>query len=279
MKFSYAFSYAVVLACLTGTCRFASAENICNETVPANRMVDGFPAYAQCSTSTAAVYSNNGIDTRAVSGGAGWIQTQGRGGYQCTEFAHRYLRFQWNVASVPGGNAGTWGDNTLPNGLVKTTAPVHGDIIVFAPGSCGASSTTGHVAVVDVVNANSTVAIVEQNSASRRTCQISCAKCFIHASANNTPVVYQPREGTGGAGRMIDLRCNRGMVSIRLNGNLGTGASICVYDLFGRKIADVKDAGMDGRTSWNAAPGLSGSFIVAVSRNNRTFCRNVVLEK
>ncbi len=277
MKVSYAFSYAVVLACLTGTCRFAFAENICNETVPANRQVDGFPAYAQCSTSTAAVYSNNGIDTRNVSGGTGWIQTQGSGGYQCTEFAHRYLHFKWNVASVPGGNAGTWGDNTLPTGLVKTTTPVHGDIIVFGPGSCGASTTTGHVAVVDVVNANSTVTIVEQNSASRRTCQISCAKWFLHASANSSPVVYKPGNDAGDGEGTFDLRCNRGTVSIQLTGNLKDGASICVYDITGRMIADVKDAVKDGRTFWRAGPGQSGSFIVAVKRNNRTFCRNVVV--
>ena len=92
---------------------------------------------------TTAVYSNNGTDTSTTSGGAGWIRTQGSGGYQCTELAHRYLYFKWNVASVPNGNAGVWCDAALPSGLVKSTAPVHGDLVVFAPGSCGADATDG----------------------------------------------------------------------------------------------------------------------------------------
>ena len=78
---------------------------------------------------TTAVYSNNGTDTSTTSGGAGWIRTQGSGGYQCTELAHRYLYFKWNVASVPNGNAGVWCDAALPSGLVKSTAPVHGDLV------------------------------------------------------------------------------------------------------------------------------------------------------
>jgi hypothetical protein len=48
-----------------------SAENICNETSPTDRAIDGIPAYAQCSTSTAgSIYSNNGI-LRAAAGGYG----------------------------------------------------------------------------------------------------------------------------------------------------------------------------------------------------------------
>src|SRR6476660_8890813 len=76
----------------------AAAADICGETVPATRFIDGIPAYAQCAASmTGAVYSNNGTDTSTTSGGAGWIRTQGSGGYQCTELAHRYLYFKWNV--------------------------------------------------------------------------------------------------------------------------------------------------------------------------------------
>ncbi len=164
----------------------AAAGNICNETVPANRVIDGIPAYQQCTDSTSsAIYSNNGVDTATSSGGTGWVRTQGSGGYQCTELAHRYLYFRWNVTSVPNGNAGVWCDGTIPNGLVKTTVPVHGDIIVFAPGSCGADSTTGHVAVVDVVGSNGTVTFVEQNRANRRSCAINTAACFLHATAND----------------------------------------------------------------------------------------------
>lgn len=169
-----------------GFARSSGAANICNETVPSNRIIDGLPAYSQCTAaSSASIYSNNGIDTATASGGTGWVRTQMGGGYQCTEWAHRYLYFKWNVQSVPNGNAGTWCDGTLPAGLVKATAPVHGDLIVFAPGSCGADATTGHVAVIDVVNTNATVTFVEQNSAGRRSCANSTAACFLHAAANN----------------------------------------------------------------------------------------------
>ena len=177
---------AAAFLAIAGLASAATAANICNETVPSNHLLDGFPAYAQCTDSTnSSIYSNNGIDTATTSGGAGWVRTQGSGGYQCTEWAHRYLYFRWNVASVPSGNAGVWCDGTIPSGLVKTSIPVHGDIIVFAPGSCGADATTGHVAVVDVVNSNGTVTFVEQNRANRRSCAIDTAACFLHATVND----------------------------------------------------------------------------------------------
>src|SRR5512143_3223646 len=70
--------------------RVEQAINVCNETVPSNRQVDGIPAYAQCTASeNSAIYSNNGVDTAPTSGGTGWVRTQYSGGYQCTELAHR----------------------------------------------------------------------------------------------------------------------------------------------------------------------------------------------
>jgi len=86
---------------------------------------------------------------------------------------------------VPNGNAGVWCDGTIPNGLAKAATPVHGDLIVLAPGSCGADSMTGHVAVIDVVNADATVTAVQQNSASRSKYKLTCAACFLHAVAND----------------------------------------------------------------------------------------------
>jgi len=178
-------SSGAFLAVVTAA-RLSAGANICNETVPSNRMVDGIPAYDQCSdTTSSTIYSNNGVDTSTTSNGTDWVRTQGSGGYQCTELAHRYLYFKWSVKSVPNGNAGTWCDGTIPSGLVKASSPMHGDLIVFAPGSCGADATTGHVAVVDVVNADSTVTLVEQNRAGRRKCALSTAACFLHASAND----------------------------------------------------------------------------------------------
>jgi surface antigen len=154
-----------------------------------------------------AVYSNNGIDTSTTSGGTGWIRTQGSGGYQCTELAHRYLYFKWNIQSVPNGNAGVWCSGAIPNGLVMATTPVHGDLIVLAPGSCGADATTGHVAVIDVVNTDGSVMAVQQNVASRSRYNASCAACFLHVAANDgsgsdggVPPVDAGGSGAGGAG-------------------------------------------------------------------------------
>jgi len=162
------------------------AVNACNETIPANRSVDGLPAYAQCSgVSSGNIWSNNGIDTATTSGGSDWIQTQRGGGYQCTEWAYRYMRFRWNV-SYRSGDAKEWCAGNLPSNLVKSTVPVHGDLIVFDGGVCGSDATTGHIAVIDVVNASAqTVTIVEENQAGRRNAKQSCALCFLHAVAND----------------------------------------------------------------------------------------------
>jgi surface antigen len=130
------------------------------------------------------------------------VRTQSSGGYQCTELAHRYLTFKWSVKSVPNGNAGTWCDGTIPTGLVKATTPMHGDLIVFAPGSCGADATTGHVAVIDVVNTDSTVTFVEQNSPGRRSCANTTAACFLHATANTgVPIDGGTQDGAGSDSR------------------------------------------------------------------------------
>ena len=200
-------SSALLMAALVGACGGPSSEpealgeitqalNVCNETVPAERFVDGLPAYKQCDSTNAAIWSNNGIDTSATSQGADWVLTQYSGGYQCTEWAWRYMHFKWNV-DYRSGNAGSWCDGKLPAGLTKSTVPVHGDLIVFAPGSCGADSTTGHIAVVDVVNtAASSVTLVEQNNAGRRNSKISCALCFLHAVANDGAT----NGGAGGGG-------------------------------------------------------------------------------
>lgn len=169
-----------------GETKPSDSANVCNEPVPAERHVDGIPAYAQCAESeSVAIWSDDGINTSATQQSA-WRRTQWGGGYQCTEFASRYLYFVWGVERVPNGDAGTWCDEEPPDGLVQSLSPVHGDLIVFAPGSCGASPETGHVAVVDTVDENNArVVIVEQNRAGRRTTDIECAACFLHAVGND----------------------------------------------------------------------------------------------
>ncbi|HMI91823.1 MAG TPA: hypothetical protein VK509_10695 [Polyangiales bacterium] len=184
-----------------------AALSVCEETVPANRYIDGIPAYAQCSASmTTAIFSNDGINTSTTAMGADWVRTQYSGGYQCTELAHRYLLFRWDIDWVPRGNAGAWCDTQPPAniGIVQTTVPVHGDVMVLAPGSCGASSSTGHATVVDVANGES-LSVVEQNGARRGTYKTSCAKCFLHVVANDgtpgsIPDPENPPVGTPTAG-------------------------------------------------------------------------------
>jgi hypothetical protein len=179
----------------------ALALDVCGETVPANRFVDGIPAYAQCeATMNSSIWSNNGVDTSVTSLGPDWVQTQRSGGYQCTELVYRYMRFRWNV-SYRSGDAHEWCDGELPANLVKSTTPVHGDLIVFAGGVCGADASTGHIAVVDTVDAaRGTVTIVEENRAGRRSVQQSCATCFLHATANDGSMGGAGGSGAGAAG-------------------------------------------------------------------------------
>jgi hypothetical protein len=192
----------------------SEALSACDETVPANRNIDGIPAYTQCAaTQNSAIFSNNGVDTSTTRTASDWVQTQFNGGYQCTELAHRYLYFKWQVKWIPNGNAGTWCDTTPPasSGLVQTTSAVHGDLMVLAPGSCGADTTYGHVNVIDTADATGKrLTAVEQNSAGRNTYMASCAKCFLHVVANNgaTPPAagasaagaQAPKAGSGSAG-------------------------------------------------------------------------------
>lgn len=181
----------------------SAALSACNEMVPANRYIDGIPSYAQCAeTQSSAIYSNNGVDTATTSMGADWVRTQYSGGYQCTELAHRYLYFKWQVKWIPNGNAGKWCDTMPPanSGVVQSMSPVHGDLMVLAPGSCGADATTGHVTVVDVVDsAKARLTVVEQNGARRGNYMQSCAKCFLHVIANDGMSTGQPITGAAGS--------------------------------------------------------------------------------
>ena len=182
----------------------SSALSACEEMVPANRFIDGIPAYAQCAASeNSAIFSNNGVDTSTTQMGPDWVRTQHSGGYQCTELAKRYLHFVWNVRYSPRGNAGQWCDTPPPadSGLVQSMTPSHGDLMVLAPGSCGAAQTTGHVTVVDTVDmAGGKVSVVEQNRARRGSYMISCAKCYLHVVANDgTTPARRPMAPDGGS--------------------------------------------------------------------------------
>jgi hypothetical protein len=167
----------------------AGASNICNEIVPDDHVIDGIPAYDihRCAAgSTSAVWSDDGVNTSA-SKMAGWFQTVGGAGYQCTEFAHRYLYFKWGIACSPWGRAFDLCSKDLPAGVEakpNTTPPVHGDLFIFGADTCGAGSD-GHVAVVDTVNTtDSTCEFVDQNGLGRGGRELSCALCFLHVPAN-----------------------------------------------------------------------------------------------
>jgi MYXO-CTERM domain-containing protein len=220
--------------------------NACDEKVPAMRAVDGFPAYAQCAgVENGAVWSNNGVDTASSSQGPGWVRTQSSGGYQCTEFARRYFMFRWGI-DYQHGDAGEWCDGTLPSTLTLATSPTHGDLIVFAPGSCGADPTTGHIAVVDTVDmAGGKVTVVEQNQASRRSTRQSCAACYLHAVKNDGSA------GGSGSGGAATGGVAAGGVT---NGVAGAGSSTG-----GSSAPSVAGGAASNTTAGTANLGTSGS--------------------
>lgn len=159
-----------------------AVDSICNE--KASTSIDGIPAYAYCGDTN--VWSDNGVDTMKASGGTGWVQTEHGYGYQCVEFAIRYMRFKWNISTSWHVSYAKQMCATHPSGVAVTTKPVHGDLAVFGAGSCGADPTAGHVAVVDSVGSTTFVA-VQENTAGKYTWKDSCASCFLHAASNVPP--------------------------------------------------------------------------------------------
>lgn len=146
--------------------------------------IDGIPAYGYCGNFD--VWSNNGVDVQESPGaGPGWVKTEGGYGFQCFELTSRYMHFKFGVSPTWNVLYASEMCNTHPAGVTVTQNPMHGDLIVFAGGSCGIAAPAGHVAVVDTVTA-STVTAVQQNVAARVTWQKSCASCFLHATANGS---------------------------------------------------------------------------------------------
>jgi hypothetical protein len=241
------------------------AVNTCDETVPAERFVDGLPAYAQCTASMSAnIWSNNGVDTSTSSLGDDWVQTQRGGGYQCTEWAYRYMHFRWAV-DYRHGDAREWCDGELPSTLVKSTVPVHGDLIVFDGGVCGADATTGHIAVVDTVDAAAEkITLVEENRAGRRSANQSCATCFLHAVANDgMPAGSAGAAGNAGGGGSGGAAISGDSGASQAGGSAGGGRGSEATggsggDPTGRSGASANgSAGAGGRASTATAGGPS----------------------
>ncbi len=196
-----------------------AVDYICNESPAAT--LDGIPAYAYCGNFN--VFSNNGSDTKSASGGTGWVQTEGGYGYQCVEYAVRYEHFKFSVGTGWGISYAYQMCNTHPTGIAKATTPVHGDLMIFAPGSCGADGTAGHVAVVDTVG-STTVKVVQENTAGSYTYNKSCASCWLHASANSgttDPCATAPSNGLycgqstqfGGGTKDVLYDCQNGVTA------------------------------------------------------------------
>lgn len=273
---------AVALHTTVFSCAVAvRAGNICDETVPDRLHVDGIPAYSQCSDSRSSpVYSSDGVGTHTSSRGDGWVRTSWSGGYQCTEFARRYLAFRWNIDKTPGGSAGDWCDGSPPEGLVKTDAPMHGDIIVFAPRTCWAGSR-GHVAVVDSADDNS-VTIVEQNVVNRRTVSLSCATCFLHVESNTgddvtaaAPPRKTPKARTGI--RVTASAVHHGVV-VSVNQEAGAVVSVKGFDIRGRTAGVFTQLDNHSRR-FRAAPGTSRTMLVVVIRTrDATLSRRITLD-
>jgi MYXO-CTERM domain-containing protein len=164
-----------------------AADGICNEAPAAT--IDGIPAYSMCTAAeTSDVYSDDGVHTAGTASGPNWVQTAYGNGYQCTELAGRYLNFVWNVSpDWIQGDAKDICTLSLPSTLELSTTPMHGDLAVFPPNCDGASSVTGHVAVVDSVS-GSKITVVQQNFAGSEEDDSSCIACYVHVLANTGTV-------------------------------------------------------------------------------------------
>jgi MYXO-CTERM domain-containing protein len=230
-----------------------AVDYICKENASAT--LDGIPAYAYCGNFN--VWSNNGVDTKSASGGTGWVQTEGGYGYQCVEYAVRYEHFKFGVGTGWGISYAYQMCNTHPSSMSKVSTPMHGDLMIFAPGSCGSDKTAGHVAVVDTVGSTS-VKTVQENTAGSYTYNKSCASCWLHA-ANNTgdPCATAPSNGLycgqskqwGGGTKDVLYTCKNGVT---------TSKTTCAYGCIveptntNDQCAAAPDAGSDAST--DAAP-------------------------
>jgi surface antigen len=100
--------------------------------------------------------------------------------YQCVELAQRYFGTLYGTTPIWYGNAIDL-CHTYPSGVVQTSSPIPGDLVVFNSG------TWGHVAVITSVT-SSTVNVIEQNSSPSGTNSYSRGSnvaCYLHASKNS----------------------------------------------------------------------------------------------
>jgi surface antigen len=110
--------------------------------------------------------------------------------YQCVELAQRYFGTLYGTTPIWYGNAIDL-CHTYPSGVVKTSSPIAGDLVVFNTG------TWGHVAVITSVT-SSTVNVIEQNSSpsgKNSYSRGSNVACYLHASKNSGGGTSCPNAG------------------------------------------------------------------------------------
>jgi surface antigen len=187
--------------------------------------------------------------------------------YQCVELAQRYFGTLYGTAPVWYGNAIDL-CNTYPSGVVKTSSPVSGDLVVFNSG------TYGHVAVITSVTSSS-VNVIEQNSSPNGVNTYSRGSnvaCYLHATKNSNPSSVCPDGGwyCGSNGLGKDPNTNYYCS--------GPGGSISTSTACGMTCVSYPSGYSDTCTSKGSCAGLQGDYcgndMVGGDANTLYHCSN-----
>lgn len=148
--------------------------------------MNGIPVYPN-DCGDVNVWTDDGIHTARASEGSSWVETEVGYGYQCVEFAARYMHFRYGTSTHWGAAVAADMCTHHPSDVTETSSPIDGDLVVIKPGECGLhSATAGHVAVISSVTSTA-VGVVQQNEGStgKGAWARSCAKCYLHAARND----------------------------------------------------------------------------------------------
>jgi len=179
----------VVLAACTCACSGAVPDD---EDVNASEDALAGAALETWDGTTAHVYGGRCETVRATSGtnvhygGSGTVTDTC--GYQCVELAVRYFYFRKGIAKsswfVPTAIDMC---NSHPAGVVKTSSPHAGDLMVFKPNDSGTGTgSAGHVAVIRGVNSDGSLNLFQQRWGNESTAFYHGmpryhAACFLHS--------------------------------------------------------------------------------------------------
>ncbi len=205
----------------TGTVSGGNLLSACadNSSMIETASIDGIPAFYNkntcpalldhscCSDNTELnLFSDNKGLSYATMPPIGGFATEYGWGYQCEEFAYRYVygRFgiklppvpsAWQMCGLDSSEITTYwaSGNGTPD--YSSYTPVHGDVMVFfaGPNACQVGGSNGHVAIVAdkpsaAPNDPSKIWVVEQNWGNGgnepRSADKSCARCYMHINKN-----------------------------------------------------------------------------------------------